>query len=726
MAKTRRAAKTEPAAPASRIRSDLLDARRDRLDLRDRPYQPPLRSLPDQFPPPDLLEKERYLERYIAADLILDQGVEGACTGFGLACVVNYLLFVKGTIRAREDRVSPRMIYHLARLYDEWPGEDYDGSSCRGALKGWHKHGVCRETLWPYFDPKTRKERFVPPKKGFEVDAIQRTLGVYYRIDKTSVVDMQAAIQEIGAIYCSGDVHAGWEIPAVRKDPEFANLPEIKFRRGAPITGGHAFALVGYDKRGFVLQNSWGRDWGLGGFAILTYEDWVEHGFDTWACALGVPKLPEEATSQVRKAFVPQRALSDQPRRAQVAFSFTRAGAADATAKRLSEDTAYERTLVFGNDGYVERRVVAHEDVRDTVSKIGNDIPSAWFDEHPSEDGKDRLVIYAHGGLNNEASSLRRVRALGQVFEDNGVYPLFLTWKTGFLDSLLGILEDKLAEIAQPAGGAADFLNDLRDAAIEAKDRALEVASRKLLVRALWEQMKQNAEAASLTGKRAVMGQPGAVILCEALRKLAARRRSLEIHLVGHSAGSILLGHMLQRLPGRVASCSLYAPACTVEFANATFAQAVRNRTLEGRNLRIHVLADSLEKADSVGPYGKSLLYLVSRALEPVHKTPILGLAKAFDPAANGTDQWNEEKPLRARFTDVLETWQAFWRRLPGGGEGQLVVEKEASVKMGFAPGARTTPAVHGCFDNHAAAIADTIALINGRPAARRPMNLDY
>src|SRR5690606_40116525 len=40
--------------------------------------------------------------------------------------------------------------------------------------------------------------------------------------------------------------------------------------------------------------------------------------------------------------------------------------------------------------------------------------------------------------------------------------------------------------------------------------------------------------------------------------------------LVGHSAGSIVLGHLLDRLAVsqvKVTSCTLYAPACTVAFA---------------------------------------------------------------------------------------------------------------------------------------------------------------
>ena len=46
------------------------------------------------------------------------------------------------------------MLYEMAKRYDEWPGEDYDGSSARGAMKGWHKHGVCSDEHWRY---KTRR-----------------------------------------------------------------------------------------------------------------------------------------------------------------------------------------------------------------------------------------------------------------------------------------------------------------------------------------------------------------------------------------------------------------------------------------------------------------------------------------------------------------------------------------------------------------------------------------
>src|SRR2546430_1533118 len=121
-------------------RKKTLDARPDTVDFRDLMYVPTLVEVPVAKTVDDYQAK--------ADDSpILDQGKEGTCTGFGLAAVANYLL------RTRSDRldttqVSPWMLYIMARRYDEYAGEDYSGSSARGAMKGWFNHGACSVELW--------------------------------------------------------------------------------------------------------------------------------------------------------------------------------------------------------------------------------------------------------------------------------------------------------------------------------------------------------------------------------------------------------------------------------------------------------------------------------------------------------------------------------------------------------------------------------------------------
>ena len=47
--------------------------------------------------------------------------------------------------------VSPGDALHRWRAATTSPdGENYEGSSCRGAIKGWFNNGVCLEDDWPY------------------------------------------------------------------------------------------------------------------------------------------------------------------------------------------------------------------------------------------------------------------------------------------------------------------------------------------------------------------------------------------------------------------------------------------------------------------------------------------------------------------------------------------------------------------------------------------------
>ena len=76
-----------------------------------------------------------------------------------------------------------------------------------------------------------------------------------------------------------------------------AELPVIGALQDPAQTGGHAFALVGYNERGFIVQNSWGGNWGAAGFAVLSYEDWVTNSTDAWAVALGVAQSQESSAA---------------------------------------------------------------------------------------------------------------------------------------------------------------------------------------------------------------------------------------------------------------------------------------------------------------------------------------------------------------------------------------------------------------------------------------------
>jgi len=655
------------AGGTAKTQAAKLDATKDPADLRDRLYLPKPLSLPDLYPTNE--DIGQYLSAYTKAGLILDQGAEGACTGFGLACVINYLRWRKSGLAPELDSVSPRMLYNFARRYDEYAGEDYDGSSCRGALRGWYHHGVCLEADWPYVNQNNQ-----PPKFGYATRAAANTLGVYYRIDLKAICDLQAAIFEVGAIYVSAFTHDGWNQVATKatKLKDHSALPAIPFDGKPSQSGGHAFALVGFNTDGFVIQNSWGKEWGGGGFALLSYADWLANGMDAWVAALGVSGV-----------VLGQMAAG------------SKVGTARSTINRAlwwDEATAYEHSVVMGNDGRVTRYLTQDELSRALLFQACG-LPDQWF--RTQKDGPKRLVIYAHGGLNDEAAAIQRARAMGRYFIANGCYPLFMIWKTGALESIGDIFADRFRTEPPRAGG-------IREALTDASDLLIEKSIGRPLARPIWSEMKENAEFASLPTR-------GGDLLVTALQNLALTwGEELEIHLVGHSAGSIFLGYLIdllaaRKLEERVASIHLYAPACTVQFANRHYAP---HENLMKR-LYLDILSDTNERDDNVAQiYRKSLLYLVSNALEGDLRTPILGMDNVNKPNYTGWDGSSSTGEALGNWRQALEK--------AGLKEGkQITTLTDNKVVTCVAPNV-TIDASHGSFDNNIEVLNRTLVTITG------------
>ncbi|WP_394788925.1 peptidase C1 [Rhodoferax sp.] len=653
------------AVPASGGRQ--LTVRKDPPDLNDRAYLPPPLGLFEAFPP-DALIKE-FLPAYTRAGLILDQGTEAACTGFGLACVVNYLRWRKAATPENIASVSPRMLYNFARRYDEYDGENYSGSSCRGALKGWFNHGVCLDADWPYGDPQ--------PQYGYAKRASDNTLGVYYRIDLKSITDLQAAIQAVGAVYVSAFTHEGWHQVPNRKTPPkgHQDIPLIPFDGRPSEEDGHAFALVGFNTQGFVVQNSWGTAFGVGGFALLGYADWLANGMDAWVVAMGVPGV---VVGRVSVA---------------AAQSNARAGGAN-TSLWWSEDQAYQHSVVFGNDGRV-KRYLTEDELSRTLGHQVCDLPDQWFRSPDGGGGQavKRLVVYAHGGLNSEDDAIQRARAMGRHFAGNGCYPLFLVWKTGLLESIGDIIRDAFHKQPALAGGVADWVS-------EKTDLLLEKTIGRPLARPIWSEMKENAELAFGTGR-------GGELFIKALQKLLATwGDKLEIHLIGHSAGSILLGHMLTALASRgvptpaITSIHLYAPACTVAFANKHYAMDPEVMA----RLHLQLLSDRVERNDNVvSIYRKSLLYFVSNALELDLRTPILGMENVYREAYDGWDGSSSTG-------DTLKDWRRAVSKAGLQKPDRLRVVDTDTVLT--AQPDRQIKAGHGSFDNDVDVLTQTLELI--------------
>ena len=560
-----------------------LDAFPDKIDLRDWPYHPTLQVLPDEIVNCRLVPE------------ILDQGTEGACTGFALAAVINYLLHQ----RKIERRISPRMLYELARRYDEWPGEKYSGSSARGAMKGWERHGVCTRKRWP--DKLHGAENFDQKRAD---EAVLTPGGAYYRVDFRQVRDVHAAIHEVGIVYATLMVHAGWGEPGPGTvtlmsgggtRPSKLTLPVIQ--RKDKADGGHAIAIVGYTSRGFVVQNSWGRSWGKNGFALLPYEDFMIHATDVWVAQLGVPVI----------ADLWARGAAD------VTSGIFRAG----QIIPLNEIRPY--VIDVGNNGDLSDRGdywTTEEDLRRLFLETIPERTKGWK--------KRRVMLYVHGGLNSEKDVAKRIVAFRDVCLKHEIYPLHIMWESDWFNSTRNIIEDQFTAADERARGT--FLDHLR----EARDRVLELTLAYPGGK-LWGEMQENARLASER-------KTGAMQLLVKYAKEAKAslpneaKTNWELHVVAHSAGAILTAYAITALASLGVSwktLQFMAPAITLDLFEKRIAKEISDGTCPKPSL--YILSKVGELDDDVGPYGKSLLYLVSNAFEARRETPILGMQKFIE-----------------------------------------------------------------------------------------------
>lgn len=619
MATSKKSRVPKPVVPTADRVADtrfLRTARPDAIDYRDRMFRPAV----GRAPAPVLFPAKGLGVRH--------QGATNACTGFALSLVVEHLQRTAG--REPDTAISPFMLYSMARRYDEYPGSTEDGgSSTRGALKGWFKHGACRDALFPGLDMPAAS---TSPVDDWWTEAVRRPLGAYYRIDPQAITDMHAALNEVGILFVSSGCHGGWDegidAPTRKRRPtSFKDVWEIPVRGDRAAHEAHSFAIVGYNERGFLIQNSWGTEWGSYGYALLTYADWLRNAMDCWVAQLGVvTQEHEEISTSV--------SLRTDPA-GRVALAAT-------TVLRHRELSPFivnmAGTGVLSNSGVFRTKP---DDLRALVDVHLAEARKRW--KLKARDPVD-VCVFAHGGLVGEAAAAEVAAKWVPLLYDHRIFPVFLMWEADFFTTALNCIDDAVKGVPRSLDGGLPV------------GRWWNERLERLLARPgtlIWNEMKQNA--AALSAEKP--GEPderqaGCVLLWRHFRRAAEDRR-VRLHLVGHSAGAVVASAMVPRLVEAglsLQSLSLMAPAVTVR----DFDAQVRPHLVSGkvdRYQQFH-LTDRAEQDDhTCGPYRRSLLYLVSQAFEGGTPTPVLGMQKYFDAFAADlprTTAWVAPGPVSA------------------------------------------------------------------------------
>ena len=239
-------------------------------------------------------------------------------------------------------------------------------------------------------------------------------------------------------------------------------------------------------------------------------------------------------------------------------------------------------------------------------------------------------MLFAHGGLVAQDSAIQRLAETRASLLRNNVYPISFVWNTDYWTTLTNILKDAIGR--RTSGGVIDAAKDFM---LDRLDDALEPVARTFSGKAAWDEMKENALAATTTadgGARIVLGH---------LAQLLKDDPKIEIHIVAHSAGAIYHARLLQLLTGtdagghglKVKTCTLWAPACTMALFKETYLPAIHSGAIA--NFALFTLNDRAERDDHCANiYHKSLLYLVSTHSRIVSASP------AFGQMANRSSAW--------------------------------------------------------------------------------------
>lgn len=159
-------------------------------------------------------------------DVNLDQGSEGACTGFSVS---QEAAARPKVVKGITNQIAIE-VYHRARQIDEWPGEDYDGSSVLAAMKAGMERKWYKQYRWAFGE-----------------------------------ADLALAIGRAGPAVLGINWYEGMF------DTDAAGM----ISPTGEIAGGHAILCNGYNvkKKLYRLHNSWGSSWGINGEAFISAAD---------------------------------------------------------------------------------------------------------------------------------------------------------------------------------------------------------------------------------------------------------------------------------------------------------------------------------------------------------------------------------------------------------------------------------------------------------------------
>ena len=184
---------------------------------------------------------------------ILSQGSVGSCVAHAIATAMAYRELKAGK--------STYNNYSRGFIYGNRRDTDYskEGMITRQALRQVNHDGDCLYNTFPWNEKYPLvKDRIAKGKDIYFNESKNYKIKSYFRCHTDE--EIKTAIMTQGAVVLGMPLYKGFgkNVP----------LPTINDE----MTGGHAMCCVGWNKDGWIVQNSWGSRWGDNGYCYIPYE----------------------------------------------------------------------------------------------------------------------------------------------------------------------------------------------------------------------------------------------------------------------------------------------------------------------------------------------------------------------------------------------------------------------------------------------------------------------
>jgi hypothetical protein len=194
---------------------------------------------------------------------VADQGSTGSCVGWATADSVLRWHFVKSGRISQASPLSPRFVWMAAKETDPFITRpttfvEAEGTSLKAALDIARKFGVVRDSTLPFGSGRL----FSGSANTFYAIAARLKILAYFNLGSNQT-EWRIWLATKGPILTRLNVDDTWYASTDNAGNMDEYLPET-------MRGGHAVAIVGYRPGRFIVRNSWGTDWGDGGFAYAS------------------------------------------------------------------------------------------------------------------------------------------------------------------------------------------------------------------------------------------------------------------------------------------------------------------------------------------------------------------------------------------------------------------------------------------------------------------------